>query len=98
MRETRSHCWILGLVFAEIFVMVVLKDFLTPLSEPVRRGIEITLPGFNWATPATILLGIVESFLWGAYLELLIFPMIKTYAVKHYHYSLPGSKPHSHAA
>lgn len=98
MRETRSHCWVLGLVFAEAFVLLVLRDFLTPFSPQVRHVFEIFLPGFNWTTPATFLLGIVESFLWGAYLEMLMFPVIKIYALKHYHYSLPGPRSHGHAA
>jgi hypothetical protein len=101
MLTTRTRCWVLGLLFAEGFVFCVIRDLLTPFSEPVRRAFEVFLPGFRWATPATFLLGIVESFLWGAYLELMTFPMIKMYVLKHHHYSLPQSKTqhsHHHAA
>jgi hypothetical protein len=87
---------VLGLLFAEAFVFCVIRDLLTPFSEPVRRAFEIFLPGFKWAISATFLLGIVESFLWGAYLELLMFPMFKMYFLKHHHFSLPQSKTHPH--
>lgn len=100
MLANRTRCWVLGLLLAEAFGFCVVKDLLTPFSEPVRRAFEIFLPGFRWAIPATYLLGIVESFLWGAYLELLMFPMVKMCALRHHHSSLPQSKtrPHHHAA
>lgn len=96
MLTTRTRCWVLGLLFAEAFVLFVIRDLLTPFPETMRHAFEIFLPGFKWAIPATFPLGIVESFLWGAYLELLMFPMFKMYVLKHHHFALPQSKTHPH--
>jgi hypothetical protein len=96
MGKTRSHCWVLGLLLSEAFVVLVLRDFLSPLSAPVRGAFEIFLPGFKWASPATFLIGVVESFLWGAYLEMMAVPMLRSFVAKHSHHAT--AHPSHHAA
>jgi hypothetical protein len=100
MPKKRTHCWVLGIIFAEAFVVLVFRDFLVPLSDPVRHAFEIFLPGFKWALPATFLLGVIESFFWGLYLELMMLPLVKMYVRKHHH-DQPASetkKSYHHAA
>jgi hypothetical protein len=101
MRKPTNECWVLGLVFAEAFAIAVLRDFLTPFPGAVRYWFEIFLPGFRWNTPATFPLGAIESFFWGAYLELVMLPIAKMFWLKHHNFSGPGPKTprlHHHAA
>ena len=51
--------WSLGLFAAVSFV----------------QFLEITLPGFRWLSPASFVLGLVESFLYGAYAGLVFTPI-----------------------
>jgi len=101
MRKTQNRCWVLGLLFAEAFVMCVLRDFLVPLSAPVRHAFEILLPGFKWEMAATLPIGVVESFLWGVYLEMVMFPVLKMFSLQHHHpthLAMRARHVHHHAA
>jgi hypothetical protein len=35
----------------------------------------MVLPGFRWLSPASFVLGLVESFLWGVYLGVVFTPI-----------------------
>lgn len=83
MLKARIWIWILGLSFAQMFVICVLRDVVSPLSPGVRRGFEILLPGFKWLTLWRFLLGLAESFLWGVYAALVLVPIVNTFLLKH---------------
>ncbi len=42
--------------------------------------LEQVLPGFNWLSLPSVLLGLVESFLFGAYAELAYVPVYNFFA------------------
>ena len=90
MLKTRVWVWILGLLFVQVYVICVLHDFVVPEHAHSRYLLEIFLPGFKWLTPWRFALGLVESFLWGAYLALLCIPAINMFSLKHHRYKHPG--------
>lgn len=59
--------WSLGLFSAASFVLCVLYGLVVPKTWHMVQFLEITLPGFSWLSPGTFVLGLVESFLYGAY-------------------------------
>jgi len=66
----------LGLFFAVTFSLCILWGTLLPRLHargvPILEGI---LPGFTWLTPGSILLGLVEVFLYGFYVALIFVPL-----------------------
>lgn len=66
----------LGLFFAVTFSLCILWGMLLPglhaRGVPILEGI---LPGFTWLTPGSILLGLVEAFLYGFYVALVFVPL-----------------------
>jgi hypothetical protein len=83
MLKVRIWIWTLGLLFAQLFVLCVLRDLASPLSPGLRRSFEIFLPGFKWLTQWRFLLGLAESFLWGVYAALVLVPIINISLLKH---------------
>lgn len=86
MLRTRVWVWILGLVFMQAFVFCVLRDHFSPVSAPVRHLFEIFLPGFRWYSRWRFLLGLAESFLWGAYIANVMVPIMNVFVLKHRHF------------
>jgi uncharacterized protein DUF5676 len=66
----------LGLFFAVTFSLCILWGLLVPglhaRGVPVLEGI---LPGFTWLTPGSIVLGLVEAFLFGFYVAVIFVPL-----------------------
>ena len=60
----------LGLHCAVSFVLCVAWGLLAPPALHASQLLEMVLPGFRWLSPASFLLGLVESFLIGVYLGL----------------------------
>ena len=60
----------LGLHCAVSFVLCVAWGLLAPPTLHASQLLEMVLPGFLWLSPASFLLGLVESFLIGVYLGL----------------------------
>ena len=54
-----------GLFGAVMFVACVVYGLLVPAFHNAAL-LEAVLPGFHWLTPASLLLGVVETFLYGA--------------------------------
>lgn len=75
MLNTRLVATALGLFTALSFVVCVLYGLVTPASVHMVQFLEIVLPAFTWISVGSFLLGLVESFLWGAYIGL-VFPPI----------------------
>ena len=60
----------LGLHCAVSFVLCVAWGLLATPALHASRLLEMVLPGFRWLSPASFLLGLLESFLIGVYLGL----------------------------
>ena len=61
-----------GALFAGIsFVLCVAWGALVPPSVHGSRFLEMTLPGFQWLTFGSVVLGVVETLVIGAYAGLL---------------------------
>lgn len=67
--------WSLGLFSAVSFVLCVLYGLVVPKTLHMVQFLEITLPGFRWLSPGSFVLGLVESFLYGAYAGLVFTPI-----------------------
>ena len=67
--------WSLGIFCAVSFVLCVLYGLVVPKTLHMVQFLEITLPGFRWLSPGSFVLGLVESFLYGAYAGLVFTPI-----------------------
>ena len=67
--------WSLGLFAAVTFVVCVLYGLVVPKAFHMVQLLEITLPGFKWLSVGSFVLGLVESFLYGAYAGLVFTPI-----------------------
>ncbi|MBI4246097.1 MAG: hypothetical protein HY614_02810 [Candidatus Rokubacteria bacterium] len=65
----------LGSSTAVTFVLCVLWGLIVPPSLHPTTFLEITLPGFRWLSPGSFVLGLVETFLMGAYAGLVFTPI-----------------------
>ena len=59
-------CWM-----AISFAICVIGGVLAPGLPIPHRTLELLLPGFTWISPAAFVLGLLESFVYGAYVGLL---------------------------
>jgi hypothetical protein len=67
--------WSLASFGAAMFLSCVIYGLLVPASLHMTTFLEVTLPGFHWITPGTVVIGLVESFLYGAYAGLVYAPI-----------------------
>lgn len=65
----------LALFGAVTYLVCVLYGLIVPASLHMTAFLEEVLPGFEWLTPAGFLVGLVESFLYGAYAGLVYAPI-----------------------
>ncbi len=75
MLNTKLVAWALGLFAAVSFVVCVIYGLVTPQSVHMHAFLELVLPAFKWLTWWGFLLGLVESFLFGAYAGLVFCPI-----------------------
>lgn len=75
MLNIKTVTWSLGLFTSVSFLLCILYGLITPESLHMHRFLEIVLPAFTWLTPGGFLLGLIESFLWGAYIGLVFVPI-----------------------
>ena len=75
MLNTRLVTWALGIFSAITFVVCVIYGLVTPKSLHMSEFLEMVLPAFKWLTWWGFLLGLVESFLYGAYVGLVYCPI-----------------------
>ncbi|MEO5936026.1 MAG: DUF5676 family membrane protein [Terriglobales bacterium] len=76
MLNIRTVALSLGIFTAITFVLCVIYGLLVPPSpHPAAPFLEMVLPGFKWLTPGGFFLGLVESFLYGAYAGLVFVPI-----------------------
>jgi hypothetical protein len=75
MLNTKIVSWSLGLFTAISFVLCVIYGLVAPPSLHMAPFLEMVLPAFKWLTFPGFLLGLIESFLYGAYAGLVFVPI-----------------------
>ena len=75
MFNTKVWTWSLGTFAAISYLLCILWGLATPEALHMHEALELVLPGFVWLSPGAFLLGLVESFAWGAYAGLLFVPL-----------------------
>lgn len=75
MLNTKLITWALGLFTSVSYVLCVIYGLIMPESLHMHQFLEIVLPGFEWISFGSFPLGLVESFLWGAYIGLVFSPI-----------------------
>lgn len=75
MLNLKVVTWSLALFGAFTFVVCVLYGMIVPESLHMSGFLEAVLPGFRWLTFGGFLIGLVESFLYGAYAGLVFVPI-----------------------
>lgn len=72
----RVVSWSLGVFFAISFVLCVLYGLAVPEKlHGMKNFLEAVLPAFRWLTFGGFVLGLVESFLYGAYTGIVFVPI-----------------------
>ena len=67
--------WSLGAFGAVTFVLCVVYGLLVPRALHMVQLLEITLPGFQWLSGGTFVIGLVDSVLYGIYGGLVFTPI-----------------------
>ena len=75
MLNTKLVTWALGIWTSITFVVCVICGLVTPQSLHMSAFLEQVLPAFKWLTWWGFLLGLTESFLYGAYAGLVFCPV-----------------------
>lgn len=66
----------LGLFFDVSFVLCVLWGLLAPQRFTKMAGfLEVVFPGFVWLSPQSVVLGLLEAFLYGVYIAVFFVPL-----------------------
>ena len=75
MLNIKVVTWSLAIWIAFTFVFCVVYGLVTPASMHMTALLEQVLPGFKWLTLGGFLIGLIESFLYGAYAGLVYVPI-----------------------
>ncbi len=75
MLNIKIVSWSLGIFTAISFVLCVIYGLIVPQSLHMYQFLEAVLPAFKWLTFWGFLLGLIESFLYGAYVGLVFVPI-----------------------
>ncbi len=75
MLNMKVITWSLGVFTAFTFVVCVFYGLVTPQSLHMHNFLEMVLPAFKWLTWWGVLLGLIESFLYGVYVGLVFVPI-----------------------
>jgi hypothetical protein len=75
MLNLKVVTWSLGFFGAITFVFCVLYGLIVPPSLHMPQVLEAILPAFKWLTFGGFVLGLIESFLYGAYAGLVFVPI-----------------------
>lgn len=80
MLNIRAWTMALGCFLAVSFIFCVVGGLIAP-GLPIKHvTLEAVLPGFVWISPGAFLLGLVESFLFGAYAAIVFVPLHNAFA------------------
>ncbi len=80
MLNLKLVTWSLALFGAVSFVVCVLYGLIVPETLHMTGFLEAVLPGFRWLTVGSFFIGLVESFLYGAYAGLVFVPIYNALA------------------
>ncbi len=75
MLNLKVWTWTLACWTTISFVVCVVWGALTPAGIHMHGLLESLLPGFHWLSAGSFILGLVESFLFGAYAGLVFVPL-----------------------
>lgn len=75
MLNIKVVSWSLGIFGVISFFLCVIYGLIVPPSLHMASFLETVLPAFEWLTPGGFLLGLIESFLYGAYIGLVFVPI-----------------------
>ena len=75
MLNLKVVSWSLGIFAAISFVVCVIYGLVVPPSLHMAQALEALLPAFKWLTFSGFVLGLLESFLYGAYAGLVFVPI-----------------------
>lgn len=75
MLNVKIVTWSLALFGAVSYLVCIVYGLVVPQSLHMTDFLETALPGFDWLTPAGFVIGLVESFLYGAYAGLVYAPI-----------------------
>ena len=70
----------LGVSAAVSFVVCVIWGLIMPESLHMHGFLELVLPGFQWLSVGSFVVGIVESFLFGVYAGIVYVPIRNFFA------------------
>ncbi len=74
--NVRVVSWSSGIFMAITFILCILYGLIVPQRlHGMSDFLEAVLPAFRWLTFGGFLLGIVESFLYGAYIGIVFVPI-----------------------
>ena len=82
MLKMKVVAWALGSFGAITFSVCVLYGLIVPESLHMKSVLEQMLPAFKWLTWWGFLLGLVESFLYGAYAGLVFVPLYNWFSAR----------------
>ena len=80
MLNIKVVSWALATTALISFVVCVGYGLVTPETLHMHAFLEQVLPGFKWLTLPGFLIGLVESFLYGAYVGLVYVPVYNFFA------------------
>ena len=75
MLQIKTVAWSLATFTMVSYVLCVIYGLITPESLHMHQFLEIVLPGFKWLSAGSFFIGLIESFLWGAYIGLVYAPI-----------------------
>ena len=75
MLNIKVVSWSLGIFMAISFLVCVIYGLIVPQSLRMAGFLEMALPAFKWLTFWGFWLGLIESFLYGAYAGLVFVPI-----------------------
>ena len=67
--------WSLAIFSTVTFIVCVIYGLIVPKSLHMHEFLEIVFPGFKWGSFPMFFVGLVESFLYGAYAGLVYVPI-----------------------
>lgn len=75
MLNTRVVTWSLAVFSTVSYLVCIAYGLIVPESLHMSGFLEQMLPGFHWLTPGGFAIGLVEAFLYGAYIGLVFTPI-----------------------
>ncbi len=75
MLRIKTVTWSLATFLTTSYLLCVIYGLITPETLHMHQFLEVVLPGFKWLSFGSFIIGLIESFLWGAYIGLVYVPI-----------------------